>query len=179
MDNVYFKKLPSEALPSVRENNVVIVETASGKLYWCDSGGAKRLMSTDEEHPVDSHYIQFYGEPTPAAKYGGTWTEDMDYAGRTLVGSGAGFVLGATGGATTHSHTSGNLMAHLSIEDSTHFDLQEISRGEAWSATRRVQTSGLASNSKVHADGIGIGGSTAQTSIMPPYKVITIWKRTA
>ena len=31
MDNVYFKKLPSEALPLVRENNVVIVETASGK----------------------------------------------------------------------------------------------------------------------------------------------------
>lgn len=177
MDNLYFKKLPSEVLPTVSGNNVIIVETKSGKLYWCDSGGAKRLMSADEEHPVGTHYIQFYGEPTPAAKYGGTWEEDTDYAGRTIVFAGTGFTFGATGGATTHSHTSGNLMAHLSIEDSTHFDIHAVNGG-AWNATQRVQTSGLASNTKAHGDGVEIGGSTAQTSVMSPYKVVIIWKRT-
>ena len=177
MDNLYFKKLPSEVLPTVSGNNVIIVETKSGKLYWCDSGGAKRLMSADEEHPVGSHYIQFYNEPTPAAKYGGTWEEDTDYSGRTIVFAGAGFPFGDIGGVSTHSHTSGNLMTHLSIVDSTHFDVKTVN-GSAWSATNRVTTSGLTNNTTPHPDGVEIGGSTAQTSVMPPYKVAIIWQRT-
>lgn len=178
MDNLYFKKLPSEVLPTVSGNNVIIVETKSGKLYWCDSGGAKRLMSADEEHPVDSYYIQFYGAPTPAAKYGGTWEQDTDYAGRTIVFAGTDFTFGATGGATTHSHTSGNLMAHLSIVDSTHFDVKTVN-GSAWSATNRVTTSGLTNNTTSHPDGVEIGGRTASASNVSPYKVAIIWKRTA
>lgn len=178
MDNLYFKKLPSEVLPTVSGNNVIIVETKSGKLYWCDSGGAKRLMSADEEHPVDSYYIQFYGAPTPAAKYGGTWEQDTDYAGRTIVFAGTDFTFGATGGATTHSHTSGNLMAHLSIVDSTHFDVKTVN-GSAWSATKQVTTSGLTNNTTPHPDGVEIGGRTASASNVSPYKVAIIWKRTA
>lgn len=175
MDNVYFKKLPSETLPSVRENNVVIVETASGKLYWCDSGGAKRLMSAVEEHPVDSYYLQFYGEPTPAAKYGGTWTQDSDYAGRTLVGAGTGFAFGATGGsadavvvAHTHKWTemvvgNGGIMP----------DGATVQYGYAGTAKNLVSIGG---------DGnwkIASAGQSGTGKNWPPYKVITIWKRTA
>lgn len=172
MDNLYFKKLPSEVLPTVSGNNVIIVETKSGKLYWCDSGGAKRLMSADEEHPVDSHYLQFYGEPTPAAKYGGTWEEDIDYSGRTLVGSGTGFVLGATGGSAdavvvSHTHT---LIASQNIgSGGVMSDGETVQKGYAgsplnkrWSDLYTIQSSGQS----------GVGKN------MQPYKVVTIWKRT-
>ena len=67
----------------------------------------------DEEHPANSRWIQFYDEATPAERFGGTWVIDDDYAGRVLVGSGAEFSLGTTGGEqkVAHDHESGSLYA--------------------------------------------------------------------
>ncbi len=190
MDNVYFKKLPSEALPLVRENNVVIVETASGKLYWCDSSGAKRLMSADEEHPVNSLFAQFYGTPTPAEKYGGAWSEDETYAGRAFVGSGAGYTLGATGGEATHNHTSGNptdadtslhaLIQYNYSNGETVINETEGNYSAGWTPKQTVVTSGSrAYAGQQRAAAVKVVGNVSTESSMQPYKVITIWKRTA
>lgn len=188
MDNLYFKKLPSEELPTVRPgsvvtkaNDVVIVETASGKLYRCDSSGAKRLMSVDEEHPVGDLYIQFDGTPTPAAKYGGTWVEDETYAGRTFVGSGAGYTLGATGGEAEHILTIDEMPSHgharLTNPSGVEFGSYVSGDGGQYSAPQ---------NSAMKWDGTNIDelytgnmGGSQPHNIIQPYKVITIWKRTA
>ena len=169
MDNLYFKKLPSEAFPTVSGNNVAIVETASGKLYRCDSSGAKRLMSVDEEHPVGDLYIQFDGTPTPAAKYGGTWVEDTTYTGLTLVGSGAGYTLGATGGEHTHTMTVEELVPHS-------HKVLAAGGGNDGNASRlsNAVLNGESTDWFVQSTG---GGQPF--NIMQPYKVITIWKRTA
>lgn len=164
MDNVYFKKLPSNVIPSVSGDDVVIVETNGGKLYWVDSGGVKQLISVDEEHPVNSHYIQFYGDPTPGEKYGGTWSIDSDYTGRTLVFSGTGFTIGATGGsadavvvAHTHSVSFGNDMSSAGEHS---YGGALTHRGTQYEAVNTTGESGVGKN-------------------MPPYLVCTMWKRIA
>lgn len=179
MDNVYFKKLPSNVIPSVSGDDVVIVETNGGKLYWVDSGGAKQLISVDDEHPVNSHYIQFYGDPTPGEKYGGTWSIDSDYTGRTLVFSGTGFTIGATGGVSTHIHQAGNLGALIQfggnyIRQKNHNVDDTWSPDYNYNPTMSEITGGISSGSAVD-----IVGETAEANNMPPYLVCAMWKRIA
>lgn len=185
MDNLYFKKLPSEVLPVVTGKNVVIAETASGKLYWCDSSGAKRLMSVDEEHPVNGHYIQFYGDPTPASKYGGTWTEDADYAGRTLVFTGTGFTIGEKGGEATHI---------LAVNEMPSHGPHLFGAGGLWAASGDLEGKYLSRNpfsdfgsngrgwntfnSEVYPAGQNLGGGQPHNNLQP-YKVSALWKRIA
>lgn len=80
MDNVHFKKLPSEVLPTVTGNNVVIAETASGKLWWCDSDGAKRLIDVDTAFPIGV-VVESDNNQSPAEYIGGTWEAIANRAG--------------------------------------------------------------------------------------------------
>ena len=65
------------------------------------------------DRPVNAHHIQYNGEETPAARFGGTWQIDTDYTGRVLVGSGTGFTIGATGGEATHTLTIEEMPSHV------------------------------------------------------------------
>ena len=96
MDNVNFVKLPSEILPTVTGNEVVIAETAAGKLYWCDSDGAKQLSDIDTAFPVGT-IIERGDEVSPASYLLGTWEKIAQ--GRVVIGASAAYPLDSEGGS--------------------------------------------------------------------------------
>lgn len=133
----------------------------------------------NQEHPVGSHHIQFDGEATPAARFGGTWEIDTDYTGRVLVGSGTGYALGATGGEATHNHPDGDLMTLLDISRDGRF-FWKSTTGNTWEHNWSSSPFGTASeNTGDLVYGIDVAGSTGNASTMQPYKVVAVWKRTA
>lgn len=140
--------------------------------------------------PVGSRWIQFSGESTPALRFGGTWVEDTTYAGRAFVGSGAGYTLGATGGEATHNHTSGNptdadtslhaLIQYNYSNGDTVINETEGNYSAGWTPKQTVVTSGSrAYAGQQRAGAVKVVGNVSTESSMQPYKVITIWKRTA
>lgn len=148
----------------------------------------------DEKYPVgNGHYIQFQGmaEPSVAfAKYGATWQIDTDYTGRVLVGSGTGFPLigeGLTGGEATHTLTVAEMPEHthnyypFSSDETVGYDFQEevgawtyvdnhaSKPGTPWTRYGGYSTAGVMTES---------GGGSPHSN-MQPYKVVSVWKRTA
>lgn len=139
---------------------------------WCIIGGYSL-----SDKPVNTRWIQYNGESTPGTLFGGTWTTDTDYTGRTLIGSGTGYSLGATGGSAnavvvTHRHTAKIMAGDGGVKS----DGNTLQRG--YQGTGRDV---YAYNS--HYDGtdeyfIDEAGESGVNKNLPPYKVVTIWKRT-
>lgn len=169
MDNLYFKKLPSEVLPTVTGDNVVLVETASGRLYRIDSGGAKQLVDMDMAFPVGIHVEQLFGEPTPAERFGNTWELDSDYAGRVTIGSGGGYTFGDTGGEATHTQTVQEMAQHS-------HPIKLVQSG----GTSTTSLFPLAQSDWIERSAnTGNAGGGQPMNIMQPYKVSNWWKRIA
>ena len=121
--------------------------------------------------PVGTHHIQYNGESTPAALFGGTWSIDTDYAGRVLVGSGTGYTLGATGGSAdavvvAHTHNASGVNESAAV-----------STGNFRAIGRRL-TDTTANNVGLQ-DCISSSGVSGVGKNMQPYKVVAVWKRTA
>lgn len=135
---------------------------------------------------------------SPAALFGGSWTQLQD---RFLLGAGSSYSNGATGGASSHLHsTADHTLTTSQIPSHKHNVSSYVAGWEGWSmgdigayyvnytifenadaSTRNVHR-GANSNYQVSYTG-GSGahnhGNTGSTSNMPPYLVVYIWKRTA
>lgn len=136
--------------------------------------------------PVGKHWIQYQGESTPAALFGGTWEADTDYTGRVLVGSGTGYTLGATGGEETHILTVSELAEHGGHLLSNYGDTV----GAGGLQGKYLSTSALSSygtNTLGWDEWLGseaypvriTRGNSAPHNNMQPYKVVAVWKRMA
>lgn len=128
----------------------------------------------ENEYPVGGKpYIQFEGMQTPAQRWAGTsWEIDTDYAGRVLVGSGAGYTLGATGGEATHTLTVDEMPSH-------HHPLRYgFSEGAGEESELWIDYSLKKFTGGDGAAVMNTGGSQSHNN-MPPYVVVNIWKRTA
>lgn len=135
---------------------------------WCILDGYSLA-----DRPVNTHHIQYNGEETPAARFGGTWQIDTDYTGRVLVGSGTGFTIGATGGEESHML--------IKEEIPNHFHAGYIV-GDQSSSTDNIAVStqwgkyqAIGDFAKEIQDYLG----QSSLSLMQPYKVVGVWKRTA
>lgn len=127
--------------------------------------------------PIGSHHIQFNGEPTPAELYSNTtWEIDTAYQGKTLIGSGGSYVLGANGGNATHK---------LSVDElPSHVHQQRLITGQGsgvWAYTNFIGSVTAQSNSNIvtTAPDTGSTGGGQSFDTMPPYIVVNYWKRTA
>ncbi|MCX4384268.1 MAG: hypothetical protein OSJ39_00545 [Clostridia bacterium] len=121
--------------------------------------------------PVGKHWIQYQGESTPAALFGGTWEADTDYTGRVLVGSGAGYALGATGGEATHILTVAEMPRHTHSFPGQMYWGQKFAQGtNFWGMSDAVTDQPFT---------LYETGDSQPHNIMQPYKVVAVWKRTA
>ncbi len=146
---------------------------------WCIIGGYSL-----SDKPVGSHSVQYQGESTPAALYGGTWTLDPDYAGRVLVGAGTGFTLGATGGSETHTLQILELAEHahqgvrIKWNDA---DIPSNANGLVDGDGRPLRVSTNLYQAHVSVDYPNNftenTGNSTPFSLMQPYKVVGVWKR--
>lgn len=123
----------------------------------------------DKEHPVDSHWVQFFGEEEPAARFGGDWNIDAEYTGRVLVGSGGKYVLGSVGGSedavvVKHTHRATGIN-EATATASTPFR----ALGRPYAAGANVEFPSM----------IDSTGESGTGKNMQPYKVVAVWKRTA
>lgn len=132
---------------------------------------------------VGMHHIQFSGEPTPASIWAGTtWEIDTDYQGITIIGSGGDYVLGATGGGTSHNHEGGSLATLIVNNPSNEKNLlfKTTTTSEPWTSNFNMDiVSGGGAALGGLTNGVQISGTTGAASSMPPFKVVNYWKRTA
>lgn len=118
--------------------------------------------------PVGMHHIQFNGEPAPASIWASTsWEIDTTYQGRTIIGSGGSYTLGATGGS-----------ADSVVIEHTHTVQLNIGSGGIAADGLTAQRGYLGSYTKQAASVTSVGVSGVGKN-MPPYAVVNVWKRTA
>ncbi len=181
-DGTYPDMTVGNATNAVNAENVVAAETAQNAENAANAVNAENdgtgnniqetYLSKTEwlnlEHPIGSHHIQFDGEETPAARFGFTWEIDTDYEGRVLVGSGAGYELGATGGEATHTLTIPEMPKHSHV-----MPLAALAINQDGDIPQRGYSENLTLTKTTEETG---GGQPH--NIMQPYKVVGVWKRT-
>ncbi len=137
----------------------------------------------NEEHPVNSHWVQFFGEGEPAARFGGDWKIDEEYTGRVLVGSGGEYTFGTTGGNKDHKHTYS--VDYFEYAGAITGGTEAIHLNEQWhSGAESIQSVNTnkafqAASANANAYKLIKWGNTGQTGNLPLYKVVAVWKRTA
>lgn len=151
----------------------------------CDANGnipAERLSNVlDIIYPVGSIYMNYSNSSSPASTIGGSWTQIS--TGQFLLASGSGYSLGATGGAANVTLTTNQMPSHThAIQrndtwESAGFTIIDLKSGSKW---------GVGPNKTYTGDaGVGPYGNIANTgggqshNNMPPYRVVSMWRRTA
>ena len=118
----------------------------------------------DLVYPVGSIYLSV-GSTSPSTLFGGTWEQIKD---TFLLGSGDNYTLGDTGGEATHTLTANEIPSH-------HHDVgwdYEGGTGAGHGTLLRPQWA----NPQNEYDTTSVGGGQAHNN-MPPYLVVSMWKR--
>lgn len=148
--------------------------------------------------PVNSLYLSLGSENPSSLWLGTTWQKQE---GRFLLGSSSSYALGSTGGASTATLSVANLPSHThSATTAAHTHTQPVHTHEIGKGSGTYTGGGTAKVAQFTSEGsrystessggdttgsaspvtsIGSTGSGTAFSIMPPYLVINIWKRTS
>lgn len=113
-------------------------------------------------YPVGSIYLSV-NSTSPATLFGGTWTQIKD---TFLLGAGDDYTLGDTGGEATHTLTVNEMPSHS----------HTINYGGPATGTQGA-TPGGSSNLGPNSSFIQATGGGQAHNNMPPYLVVSIWKR--
>ena len=129
------------------------------------------LIDLDDIYPVGSIYISTVNT-NPNTLFGGTW--EAFGQGRCLVGVGAGFSNGQTGGAYTHKLTTAQLPSH-SHQHNTY-------SGRSFSKSGSLATNGVTQGSNgvrldTYTESTTSVGSNNSFNITQPYVAVYMWKR--
>lgn len=102
----------------------------------------------------------------------GEWEVISD---KMLLGAGDTFLIGTTGGSTSHSHglTNGYAMIETSYQW-VQYRYVNVSFTPTWAI---LGTSSTGTPPYAATAGSELGGSTDSASTMPPYEVVYMWKR--
>lgn len=137
--------------------------TANSALNVANSKiGASDLL--DLVYPIGSIYLSV-GSTSPSTLFGGTWTQIKD---TFLLGAGDDYTLGDTGGEATHTLTIQEMPSHVHQTDKYYNTDQGGNDfyGSNATGSKVTTTNGM----------IATGGDQPHNN-MPPYLVVSIWKR--
>lgn len=118
----------------------------------------------DLVYPVGSIYLSV-NNTSPSTLFGGTWTQIKD---TFLLGSGDNYTLGDTGGEATHKLTIQEMPSHVHQTDKYYNTDQGGNDFYGSNATGSKVTT---------ANGMVAAGGDQPHNNMPPYLVVSIWKR--
>lgn len=144
-----------------------------------EPGGVASYDSTSQilanVYPVGSIYLSV-NNVNPSTYLGGKWELIKD---RFLVGAGNTYAGGATGGSTTHIHTTGNhTLTVAEMPSHTHdWRFSDVAaRGSEIGANADGSTRATTATGGGQAHN---HGNTGSSSNVPPYLAVYMWKRTA
>ena len=130
-------------------------------------------------YPVGSIYMSV-NSTSPETLFGGTWER---LSNRFLVGAGATYSAGSTGGSATHSHTTGDHTLTIDeIPSHDHTVLLRTDEGIVSAMCLKYETGNSMPSSIIYDTGGGNAhnhGNTSSESNVPPYLAVYMWKRTA
>jgi microcystin-dependent protein len=155
-------------------------------------------ISLLDVYPVGAIYTSV-SATNPSTLFGGTW--EAIAAGRVLIGAGGGYTAGQTGGSASHSITISEMPSHNHGGSTgsvgaggyhAHSDNNFASSGggqlkngesahpheESSYGSGRLNT-GSANGMPAHSHTISSQGGGTAMSLMQPYLVVYMWKRTA
>lgn len=169
------------------------VKTSAQDLYGTvpvASGGTGKTILADAFYPVGSIYMSV-NNVDPTTLFGGTWERIKD---RFLLSAGDTYAAGAEGGSENHKHGAGDLAAEISINTNTSLSgvpagtflsMDEVNRSVATDRHTVVSSTDVAvtrDNAKTliaSKYATKVSGETAESSNMPPYLSVYMWKRIA
>ena len=175
--------IAGKPITSIFESDGVTVKAATKA---DDDGNGEEIASTyvkksdlvDLVYPVGTVIINYSSSSSPASKVGGTWLQITD--GRFLLASGGSYALGTTGGESTHVLTISEMPSHThtiyNTESNSECSAYVPQNGNSLWGSADATFSGWGGVSKGLIQTAGSG--TAHNN-MPPYRVVSMWRRTA
>ena len=133
-------------------------------------------------YPIGSIYMSV-SNTSPDALFGGSWEKIED---KFLLGSSDKYLPNDQGGNTTHSHTTqGHALTEGELPPHSHGAYLNASAGNDHTTKTRINytdstPAGWIDYSVMSVVGLGQShshGNTGQSSNMPPYIAVNIWKR--
>lgn len=127
----------------------------------------------DKIYPVGSIYMSV-NSTSPATFIGGTWERIQD---TFLLGAGSTYAAGSTGGSATHKHRTPFIASHGSTDTALRLNM---SLSSEWNYDQAAISN---TPRYTNAGNVSWGGNdiiyTSNTSTLPPYLAVYVWKRTA
>jgi hypothetical protein len=130
-------------------------------------------IKLDNIYPVGSIYISTNNN-NPSNYFGGTWEQIKD---RFLLSAGDTYEAGEVGGSEEHNHGTDNLTANI-MNYGGSLRLQKKSSNSSWISDTKLGINSEEDATQALQYGAKISGKTDNSSNMPPYIVVYIWKRT-
>ena len=132
-------------------------------------------LTIDDIYPIGSIYMSINSN-NPSTLFGGTWEQIKD---KFLLACGNTYPNGSTGGNAKHSHNlSTNGWANIVMHNSGFVCYNERTTSD-WTANYSVRASREDSQHSTESYGATLGGTTEETTILPPYLAVYVWKRIA
>lgn len=155
----------------------------NGTLYIADIDRNNKKSILDLTYPVGSIYMSV-NNTSPATLFGGTWEQIED---TFLLSAGSTYTAGDTGGHSSHTITIDEMPTHSHLERV----ISNFGYPNAWVGNDSNHPQNLYNGAGGYVSGgtwtekTGYGnetdtrGNSQAMSIMPPYLVVYVWKRTA
>jgi len=156
--------------------NVTIPQIDDNNVSSDDTWSSQKIR--DFIYPVGSIYMSV-NSISPATIFGGTWEQLED---RFLLGAGQTYTAGDTGGAATHTHTTGDHTLTIYEIPSHNHSMALANTDASLSSYARFGYNGEAFRGNTGNSGGGQAhnhGDTGSSSNLPPYLVVYMWERTA
>ena len=191
----YIKKVATTPLSTIAKVIDSITEQTNDRTNAPSIHAVREAVkgSWGEVYPIGSIYLSV-GDVDPSEVFGGAWERIKD---KFLLASGDTYEEGTTGGAETHSGTSGShVLTADELPSHTHSvtGTAKLDSGYLVTATPNLVDGGTGSSTFVgnggtnalDVTGTATGGGqgnghthSISLNVMPPYLAVNVWVRTA
>lgn len=177
INQIKISELPTKENPSTNDYLVMDDASETSRIKAKDFINSFYPDFINLFYPVGSIYMSV-NDIEPSVLFGGTWEKIKD---RFLLASGDTYTTGNSGGAATHTHDIGKMIAAL-YPNGTYFEYDYDGGDPTTQYTSKykniIPNGTTEHNSQIMNGGIPIKGTPTQPSNnMPPYLVVNIWQR--
>lgn len=137
-------------------------------------------INVDLIYPIGSIYMST-SSTNPSILFGGTWER---IEGRFLLAADdSTYTLGATGGSKNHTHSlnTNTAVGAIRLDGGGAIEYAETTVSDNITTNYSIEGTGGKGNrvSRTNHYAMKLYGNTSDSSNMPPYLAVNIWKRTA